>query len=41
MFLIDKTVKIGLWLFDGCLTYTSAPLRGAVKHPPNKLTKLG
>lgn len=23
------------WHFDGCLTYTSAPLRGAVKHPPN------
>jgi len=23
------------WLFDGQLTYTSVPLRGAVKHPPN------
>ena len=29
------------WHFGGCLTYTSAPLRVAVKHPPNKLTKLG
>ena len=29
------------WLFGGCLTYTSAPLRGAVKHPPNNSLKLG
>ena len=29
------------WHFGGCLTYTSATLRVAVKHPPNKLTKLG
>ena len=29
------------WLFDGCLTYTSATLRVAVKHPPNNSLKLG
>lgn len=29
------------WHCGGCLTYTSAPLRGAVKHPPNNSLKLG
>ena len=28
-------IKNFKWHFGGCLTYTSAPLRGAVKHPPN------
>ena len=31
-YIVIKNFK---WLFGGCLTYTSAPLRGAVKHPPN------
>lgn len=29
------------WHFHGCLTYTSATLRVAVKHPPNNSLKLG
>ena len=29
------------WHFGGCLTYTSATLRVAVKHPPNNSLKLG
>ena len=41
VFSIEEFQKNFKWLFGGCLTYTSAPLRDAVKHPPNNSLKLG